>query len=355
MYIPKITNLPSILTCNDGSCVTTVKEWESKRRGEIYDFFTDNVYGRIPAIDLKVSHTKERTETAESIEYDVVITTKTKFGSHSFRAYISVPKAKDPCPVFELIQFPYQNTGMIKEKVLNRGYALARFYYPEVCTDDNNDFSGGIHAVVKESDGVRKNNTWGAIASWAWAASRVMDVVETIPEIDSSKAALVGHSRTGKASLWCGASDIRFGLVCSNESGCGGTAITRKKPGEHIKDICKGFPCWFCSNYKEFGADEEHMPFDQHMLLALIAPRALYVPSAIDDLWSGPIAEFLAAKEAGVVYELYGEKPLALKEFPVIGTVDQSGMVAYHIRRGGHALSPYDWEKYIQYADKVLK
>ncbi len=355
MYIPKISSLPPILTCNDGSCVTTIEEWETKRRGEIYDFFTDYVYGRVPEIEMEVSHTKERRETGGVIEYGVVITTKTTFGSHSFNAYISVPKAEKPCPVFEVIQFPYQETHVFKEKLLNRGYALARFYYPEICTDDNNDFSGGIHAIVKEPDGVRKDNTWGAIASWAWAASRLMDVVETIPEIDGSRAALVGHSRTGKAALWCGASDKRFGLICSNESGCGGTAITRKKQGEHIKDICKGFPCWFCSNYKTFGGDEENMPFDQHMLLALSAPRPLYVSSAVEDLWSGPSSEFLGAKYAGEIYKLYGKKPLGLENFPIVGTVDQSGSVAYHLRRGAHSLSPYDWDEFINYADKVLK
>ncbi len=353
-YLPKQSELPQILTCRDGSRVTTVEQWEGKRRGELYDFFADNVYGRMPKVEAEVSHTLEREEADAAIEYRIVITTKTKFGSHSFNGYLSVPKADQPCPVFELIQFPDQATHVFKEKLLKRGYALARFYYPEVCTDDNNDFSGGLHAVVKEPDGVRKDNTWGAIASWAWAASRLMDVVETIPEIDAGRAAIVGHSRTGKAALWCGASDPRFGLVCSNESGCGGTAITRGKLGEHIKDICKGFPCWFCSNYRAFGADEEKMPFDQHMLLSLIAPRALYVPSAVEDLWSGPSSEFLSAKYAGEIYALYGEKPLCLEAFPIVGTVDQSGKIAYHLRRGAHALSPYEWDEFINYADKVL-
>lgn len=242
MYRPKLSDLPPILIDNDGNKVTTVSAWETKRRGEIYDVFADNVYGRVPNIDMDVSHTMKREETDQTIEYVVTITTKTKFGSHSFDGYVSVPKTGKPCPVVELIQFHYQTTSEFKPKLMSRGYALARFYYTDICTDDNNDFSTGLHAVVKEADGVRKPNTWGAIASWAWAASRLMDAIEEIPEIDSSKAAIVGHSRTGKASLWCGASDPRFKLVCSNESGCGGTAITRGKVGEHIKNICEGFP-----------------------------------------------------------------------------------------------------------------
>ena len=354
MYQPKLSDLPSILTFNDGNKVKTIEQWESKRRGEIYNLFADYVYGRIPEIETEVSHTKERCDTGEIIEYHIVITTRTKFGSHSFDAWISVPKTKIPCPVFELIQFPYQETSIIKEKLLRWGYAFARFYYVDVCTDDNNDFSTGLHAVMKEPDGIRKNNSWGAVASWAWAASRLMDIIETIPEIDSSRAAIVGHSRTGKAALWCGASDNRFNLICSNESGCAGTAITRGKPGEHIKDICRGFPCWFCSNYKQFAEDEEHIPFDQHMLLSLCAPRFLYVPSALDDTWSGPIAEFLSALYVGEIYKLYGKQPLGLDEFPIVDTVDQSGSVAYHLRRGGHSLSPYDWDEFIRYANKVL-
>ena len=355
MYRPKLSDLPPILIDNDGNKVTTVSAWETKRRGEIYDIFADKVYGRVPSLDLDVSHTMKREENDQTIEYIVTITTKTQFGTHSFDGYVSVPKSGKPCPVVELIQFPYQVTSEFKPKLMKRGYALARFYYTDICTDDNNDFSTGLHAVVKEADGVRKSNTWGAIASWAWAASRLMDAIAEIPEIDSSRAAIVGHSRTGKASLWCGASDPRFKLVCSNESGCGGTAITRGKVGEHIKNICEGFPCWFCDTYKTFGDDEEHMPFDQHMLLALIAPRCLYVPSAIDDTWSGPEPEYLAAKYCGEIYELYGKKGLGLEKYPIIGTVDQSGCVAYHLRRGGHSLSVYDWDEYINYADKVLK
>lgn len=353
-YIPNQNDLPQILTCSDGRAVTSVTEWETIRRGEIYDLFADNVYGRMPDIETNVSHTLERSETAEAVEYHTVITTRTVFGSHQFNGYISVPKGKTGCPVFLLIQFPYQETHLFKEKLLSQGYALARFYYTEICTDDNNDFSTGLHAVVKEPDGVRKGNTWGAVASWAWAASRLMDVVETIPEIDSSRAAIAGHSRTGKAALWCGASDKRFGLVCSNESGCGGTAITRGKVGEHVKDICKGFPCWFCSTYSSFGGNEEAMPFDQHMLLSLIAPRNLYVTSAVDDSWSGPEAEFLSAKYAGDIYRLYGKQPLSLEKYPIVGTVDQSGDIAYHLRKGAHSLSTYDWDEFIRYANRVL-
>lgn len=355
MYIPKLSNLPPILTDNVGNKVTTTAEWEQKRRGEILDLFADNVYGRVPELDTDVSYSIKREETGEAIEYVITTTTTTKYGSHSFDSYVSVPKTGTPCPVIEVIQFHYQTTSEFKAKVLARGYALARFYYTDICTDDNDHFTTGLHAVVKEHGGARRSNTWGAVASWAWAASRLMDALEDIPEIDTSRAAILGHSRTGKASLWCGATDERFKLVMSNESGCGGTAITRGKVGEHIKNICEGFPCWFCANYKTFGADEEHMPFDQHMLLALIAPRCLYVPSAIDDQWSGPEPEYLAAKYVGEIYELYGKKGLSLDHYPVVGTVDQSGSVAYHLRRGGHKLSTYDWDEYLNYADKVLK
>lgn len=357
-YTPKLSDLPPILTCSDGTRVTTVDAWETKRRGEILDLFTDCVFGRLPNISIDISHTKERTETKQRIEYNIVITVKTQFGSHSFHATALIPNTGAPCPVFEVIQFPTRKDDMREsafiDHALERGYALAYFYYDEICTDDNNDFSSGIHAVVKEPDGVRKGNTWGGIASWAWAASRLMDVLETIPEIDCSRAAIVGHSRTAKAALWCRANDPRFGLVCCNESGCTGAAISRGKVGERVSQICANFPCWFCADYKPFGEDEEHMPFDQHMLLALMAPGALYVTSAADDNWSGQEHEFLGAKYCGEAYELYGKQPLGFEHYPIVGKADQSGSVAYHLRRGGHDLSIYDWDEFLTYADKVL-
>ena len=355
MYFPKLSELPDVLRCNDGSFVTTAEEWEAKRRKEVYDCLADSVYGRVPDLPIEVTHTKERTETAEGAEYDITVTATTKFGSASFKAYISVPKASAPCPVVELIQFPYQETALFKEKLFANGYALARFYYPEICADDNNDFSGGIHAVIREPDGVRKPNTWGAVASWAWAASRVMDIVETIPGIDSSRAAIVGHSRTGKAALWCAASDRRFKMVCSNETGCSGAAITRGKQGEHLKGLCENFPCWLCDACADIADDEDALAFDQHWLLGLAAPAALYVTSAAGDLWSGPEGEFLGAKYAAEVYALYGKKGIELEAFPEPGTVDQSGDIGYHLRTGEHALNAFDWDQIIRFADKTVR
>jgi len=194
------------------------------------------------------------------------------------------------------------------------------------------------------------------LASWAWAASRLMDVVETIPEIDAARCVIVGHSRTAKAALWAAASDDRFKMVCCNESGCAGSAITRGKQGEHIAGICTYFPCWFCSDFKRFGDCEETMPFDQHFFLSLVAPRPLYVTSAVEDTWSGPEHEFLATKYVGEeIYALYGKGGITLPAFPIVNTVDQGEAVAYHLRKGAHALSTYDWDEFLNYADKVIK
>ena len=255
MYLPALSDLPSALLCSDGTRVTTAAQWEAGRRGEILDLFLDNVYGRVPETEHTVTHTAVRSETETAVSYRITVTTETAFGSHSFGAYAVAPKKDAPAPVFELIQFPYQDTGRIEEILLPAGYAFARFFYPEVCADDDNDFSRGIHAVLREP-GPRRENAWGAVAGWAWAASRLMDVLETLPEFDTSRAALAGHSRTGKASLLCGALDARFRLVCSNESGCADSAVTRGKQGEHVADICRGFPCGFCGRYRTFGENE---------------------------------------------------------------------------------------------------
>ncbi len=238
---------------------------------------------------------------------------------------------------------------MPTEELVDHGFAVLSFCYQDVTSDDG-DMTNGLAGVLLEG-GVRDANSAGKIAMWAWAAQRVMDYAESRNDIlDLTNACVCGHSRLGKTALLTAATDTRLRFAYSNDSGCSGAALTRQKQGETVKDITRSFPFWFCENYKRYSEREGIMPFDQHFLLAAIAPRFVCVGSAEEDLWADPESEQLACLAASPAFEENGVLGfLGPDRFADVGESFFEGHVGYHKRAGKHYFSREDWLKLIAF------
>ena len=237
------------------------------------------------------------------------------------------------------------------EATIDRGYALACFHNGEV-EPDQPDAQGGIRAWTRQKDGGKHD--WGAIAAWAWGFHRAMDYLVTDASIDAKRIAVVGHSRNGKAAVLAGATDPRVALIIPLQAGCGGTAPSRTQVGETVKRINTSFPHWFNANFKEFNDQPERLPFDQHCLIALCAPRPVLLANAQEDSWANPAGQFEMLKLAAPVYRLYGKEELEASEMPPISTLS-SGRLGYFIRPGKHSMTTPDWRAFLDYADRWLK
>ena len=243
------------------------------------------------------------------------------------------------------------------EKVIDRGYATATAHYQEIEPDFNGGSSRGVRAMMDQQN---TSDAGNAIATWAWGLSMIRSaLVQGLGSerlnIDPDRIILHGHSRLGKAALWAGALDERFAMVISNNSGCGGAALTRREFGETVHRINTSFPHWFNENFKKYNHDVNSLPFDQHELVALIAPRPVYIASAVEDQWADPRGEFLSGLHADPVYRLLGTDGIAgVTEMPGVNQ-PVGGTIGYHIRTGEHDVTEYDWEQWLNFADRHLR
>jgi hypothetical protein len=238
----------------------------------------------------------------------------------------------------------------------DRGYATATAY----CGDVFPDHADGRKESALPSLGYAvgdermvSGDEPGAISTWAWQLSRILDWLVTLPEIDPTRVIVVGHSRLGKTALWAGAGDERFAMVVSNESGCGGAALERRNYGETVKRITTSFPHWFAPTFATYADRETELPIDQHVVLAMTAPRPLYVSSAVEDRWADPRGEFLAAVAASPVWELFGKVGLGTDTYPAVDTAIGSS-IGYHVRSGPHDITAVDWGHFADFATRVL-
>jgi len=359
--------LPDPLIMQDGRRVDSAAMWTKERRPELLELFRTNVYGRAPIerpgnVATHATIASEGNVTRET----VVLTLNGPGGKIEVHLYILRPlNAPNPVPAFLLINHRDRETFDPEtmtdspfwpaRQIVDRGYAAAIIQAQDVDPDVDDGFKNGVHGIFDDPTKPRAGDAWGTIAAWAWGASRAMDYLETDDAIDATKVAVLGHSRGGKTALWAGAQDERFALVISNDSGCTGASLSRRPVGETIKDINDRFPHWFCANYRNYNANETALPIDQHELLALIAPRLLYVASASLDTWADPEGEFLAAVHASPVYALLGESGIEETLMPAPETPLHAGHIGYHLRSGKHELTEYDWNQFMDFADKYWK
>lgn len=341
--------LPSVLRFSDGSPVTS-DNWE-KRREELLDILSREEYGYAPPPPERVETETVKCEKHQYAGKAYVKSLRLSFdtdkGRFSFPLTEIVPTGKKKCPTFVSLNFraDVPDKYLPVEEILDYGCAILRVYYNDVAFDGEDNFKGGIAAMYD-----RAEYNWGKLRMWAWAASRVMDYLQNADYPDLSRVAIAGHSRLGKTALICAAFDKRFAIACANDSGCSGDAITRDKKGEHVKDIFKSFPYWFCDKYGTYTDNEASMPFDQHFLLSAIAPRKVALGAALEDEWADPDSQYLSACAASEVWEMICGKGLVHPDrLPVPGDCFASGNIKYHLRRGRHFLSREDWQHYCTY------
>jgi hypothetical protein len=364
--------LPDPLRTNSGRTIASAAEWTKLRRPEVLELFREHVYGRVPATTYQQSFKIAREDRAAMggaatlKQVDITI----ESGGKSLVIHLSLftpNHASKPSPTFLLIcNRSTDNIDPTRQKksefwpaeeAIARGYGMAAFYNADVDPDLKTDtvFQDGIHALLDR--GPRAPDAWGTLAAWAWGASRCMDYLVTDQAVARDQVAVIGHSRGGKTALWAAAEDERFAMACSNDSGCGGAALSRRKNKEKetVAIINRGFPHWFNQNFKAYGGREEALPVDQHMLISLIAPRAVAVGSASEDLWADPRGEFHSVVHARPVYQLFGKQALGnAAEMPPIGESIHGNGAHYHLREGKHNLTLIDWTAYWDFADRAF-
>ena len=351
--------------------------WNAKSRAETMAWFLENEYGVRPEATAKPDLAfapicPDRTVLdGAAVRTRVRITCRGPYGTNSFDVTAFVPTAgKGPKPAF-LHTFNHPEADIIDpdrttwkgawpvDRIVARGYAAIAFDVCQVAPDYNTGNREGVFASYEKPGAAnRPTNAWGTLSAWAWAASRVMDWIETRPELVAKRVAVIGLSRGGKTALLAGVTDGRFAMACVNNSGCSGAKLQRADlpESEHIHQICRYYPYWFCANYISWANLEREIECDQHQWLALMAPRPVAVASATVDNWAGQRGEYASCVFASGAWEAHGRKGLVAPEgYPQPEHPLQEGWISYHLRTGPHNLTAYDWERYMDFADKRMK
>ncbi|MBN2450858.1 MAG: acetylxylan esterase [Lentisphaeria bacterium] len=390
--VPEYT-LPEALALADGTRVTAAGTWLDRRRPQLMALFQEHVYGRmhgpVPGMRIEWMSAHHDVLGGLALRKELCVRFGEGADAPSMLVLVYLPAAaRRPVPGFLTLNFRGNHSicadpgitltrswlprdpdhGIVDhrateaargsrvdrwpvERILRRGFMLATVYYGDLDPDFDDGFRNGVHPLFDAPDAPRPPDAWGAIGAWAWGLSRALDCLEKDADVDASRLAVMGHSRLGKTALWAGACDPRFAAVISNNSGCGGAALSRRCYGETVGRITRSFPHWFCPRFREYAERESELPVDQHELIALMAPRPVYVASAAEDRWADPRGEFLSALHADPVYRLLGTEGLPTRDWPPVDH-PVHGRIGYHVRTGGHDVKPYDWDQYMTFLEK---
>jgi hypothetical protein len=392
--------LPDVLTMSNGAKVTTPAEWQT-RKAELQKFFTQQMYGQVPppskSMSFKVVDDTKNALGGKATRKQITILLNGKPDGPRIHMLLYIPNHVTRPPVFMGINFwgnetvnadpgiiistrwtrittnfePEPNTrpclkdhrataacrGIAAGKwpldtILKRGYAVATAFRADIDPDFIGSFKDSVKVYYPELQ--KGGDNFSTIAAWSWALSRMLDYLETDPSIDARHVAVFGWSREGKAALWAAANDPRFAMAISDDSGAGGAKLFRRGQVETVRDLNTKFPYWFCNNFKQYNDKDRTLPFDQHMVIAMIAPRPVYIASAIEDHWADPEGEFLSAVAATPVYKLLGTDGLPTTQWPEVDH-PVMGQIGYHVRTGKHNITAYDWAQYLNFADMHLK
>jgi hypothetical protein len=384
--------LPNPLILNNGSPVRSPRQWDTLRRWQLLQLFTTQVYGRSPArppqMIFRVFDNDPHALGGATTRRQIAVFLNGKKDAPRIDILLYLPHTKGPVPVFLGLNFAGNQTisndtairittsweyggnkGVVDHHataasrgtaaarwpvamILKRGYGIATVYAGDIAPDRKDGTTEGVLALYPSFQ--KGTDNFATLSAWAWGLSRVMDYFDTDKDVDAGRVAVFGWSRMGKAALWAGARDTRFAMVISNESGAGGAKLFHEFPGENIHRLCTHFPYWFCHNFCRYTGRDTVLPFDQHELVSLIAPRPLYIASAEEDSNSDPYAEFLTALAADTVYRFLGAGGLPVKTMPPVNH-PVFGRISYHVRSGKHNITPYDWTQYLHFADLYLK
>ena len=393
--LPSRGELPDPLVMLDGTPVQTAEQWREKRRPELIRLFQWYMYGAppaAPAISSKVETTDEILGGKAHLK-QVTISFGPPGREHEGRInlLLVVPRAAAQKPAPVLLGLNFRGNHMVLnhpsiklptlwmpqapgivdnraveegrgaeaphwplEKLVDRGYAMATFYHGDVKLDKPTWDDGAATLYYQAGQTEPAEHEWGTIAVWAWGLSRALDYLVTDPEIDGRRVAVFGHSRNGKTALLAGALDERFALVIPSQAGCGGTAPSRGTIGESVERINTVFPHWFNDTFPKFNRRTDKLPFDQHCLMALVAPRPLLLTNATGDQWANPSGQFEMLKQAEPVFKLLGTEGCGAEQMPPEDQLVNTHL-GYFIRPGKHNMGEVEWSQWLDFADKHMK
>jgi hypothetical protein len=344
--------LPDPLVFADGTPVRTARDW-TRRREEVVRIYESEIFGRIPPAVPRVSWVVREDHGPRKLIVGTI-------GSGTDAPRINVtldlpPKTTGRVPVILLLSFGGGGGAPIADPpvaadILARGWGYAKVGYQDIQPDRINTFDKGIIGVTSTSP--RAPDSWGAISAWAWGASRVIDYLQSDPSVDGTRIALFGHSRLGKTALWASALDPRIAAVFASCSGEMGAALARRDWGETVDDMVQNFPYWFAPAFAKWAGRWNEMPVDAHTLIALSAPRPVYVTGGTGDQWADPKGQFLAQVAAGPVYKLLGRKDLGVTSLPPLDTPVIDGDLGWHYHTGGHTATRADWQAFMTFFAK---